>query len=183
MSTYWCSKIGFELTLNAAVFKVLQTWQMNELIHVCEICFYIFKFLVKLILKLLLFSHCHVPFFATPWTDSTPGFSVLRYVQVFAQTHVHWVSDTIQPSHPLSPSSPFAFNLKISSIRIFSSELPFFIRCPKYCSFNFSISSSNEYSLLISFRIDCFDLLTVPTFNIRLPFLKYLFQLLVLIFH
>ena len=42
---------------------------------------------------------------------STPGFPVLHYLPEFAQTHVHWVSDAIQSSHPLSPSSPFAFNL------------------------------------------------------------------------
>ena len=41
----------------------------------------------------------------------TPGFLVLHYVQEFAQTHIHWVGDAIQPSHPLSPSSPPALNL------------------------------------------------------------------------
>ena len=48
----------------------------------------------------------------TPWTAcSTPGFSVLYYLPEFAQTHVHWVGDAIQPSHPLSSPSPPAFNL------------------------------------------------------------------------
>ena len=46
-----------------------------------------------------------------PMDCSTPGSSVLHYLPEFAQTHVHWVSDTVQPSHPLSPSSPPALNL------------------------------------------------------------------------
>ena len=62
--------------------------------------------------------------------------------------------------HPtISPSSPPPFNL--SRIRVFSNELPLWIRWPKYWSFSFSISPSNEYSGLTSFRIDWFDLLAV----------------------
>ena len=72
------------------------------------------------------------------------------------QTHVHQVSDAIQPSHPLlSPSLP-DFNL--SSIRIFSNESVLRIRRPKYWNFSFSISPFNEYSELISFKIDWLDL-------------------------
>ena len=89
---------------------------------------------------------------------STPHFPVLHYLLDCAQTHVHQVSDTIQPSHPLSPSSPFAFNLPM---RVFSNELALFIRWPKYWSFSFSISSSNEYSWLISCRLNWFDFLRV----------------------
>ena len=73
------------------------------------------------------------------------------------QTHVHWVSDAIQPSHPLSSPSPPAFNL--SSIRVFYNESALCIRWPKYWSF--SISPSNEYLGLISFRMDWLDLLAV----------------------
>ena len=76
-----------------------------------------------------------------------------------AQTHVHQVGDDIQPSHPLLSPSPPAFNL--SRIRVFSSESVLHIRWPKYYSFNFSISPSNEYSGLISFRMDWFDLLAI----------------------
>ena len=47
----------------------------------------------------------------SPWGCSMPGFPVLHHLQEFAQTHVHWVSDAIQPSHPLSSPSPPAFNL------------------------------------------------------------------------
>ena len=77
-----------------------------------------------------------------PVDCSTPGFPVLHYLQDFAQTHVHWVGDAKQLSHPLSPPShlPSIF----PSIRVFSSELALGIRWPKYGSFSFSISSSNE---------------------------------------
>ena len=75
------------------------------------------------------------------------------------QTHVHWASDATQPSNPLSSPSPPAFSLH--SIRVFSNESALHIRWPKCWSFSFSISPSNEYSGLISFRIDLFDLLAV----------------------
>ena len=74
------------------------------------------------------------------------------------QTHVHWVGDAIQPSHPLSSPSPPAFNLP--SIRLFSNESVLHIRWPKFWSFSFSISPS-KYSELISFRMDWLDLLAV----------------------
>ena len=90
---------------------------------------------------------------------STPGLPVHHQLLEFTQTHVHWVSDAIQPSHPLSsPSSP-AFNL--SSIRVFSNESGLRIRWPKYWSFSFSIIPFNEHSGLISFRVDMLDLLAV----------------------
>ena len=90
---------------------------------------------------------------------STPGFPVHHQLLKLAQTHVHWVGDAIQPSHPLSSPSPPAFNLP--SIGVFSNESALRIRWPKYWSFSFSISSSNEYSGLISFRMDWLDLLAV----------------------
>ena len=87
---------------------------------------------------------------------STPGFPVHHQLLELAQTHVHWVGDAIQPSHPLSSPSPLAFNL--SHHRVFSNE-SVLIRWPKYWSFSFSISPSNKYSGLISFRMDWLDLL------------------------
>ena len=87
---------------------------------------------------------------------STPGFPVLHYLPEFPQTQVHWVSDAIQPSHPLLSSSPPARNLSQHQGCFFSNELAPHIRWPKYWSF--SIRSSNEYSGLISFGIDWFDL-------------------------
>ena len=94
-----------------------------------------------------------------PMNCSIPGFLVLHYLTECAQTHVHWVSDAIQSSHPLYPLLllPSVF----PSIRVFSSESVLCIRWPKYWSFSFSISPSNEYSGLISFRIDWFDLIAV----------------------
>ena len=52
----------------------------------------------------------HVQLFVTPWGCSTPGFPVLHYLPEFAQTHVHWVNDAMQPSHPLLPPSLPALN-------------------------------------------------------------------------
>ena len=75
------------------------------------------------------------------------------------QTHVHGVSDAIQPSHPLlSPSPPAPIP---PSIRVFSNESTLRMRWPKYCSFSFSISPSNEHPGLVSFRMDWLDLLEV----------------------
>ena len=53
----------------------------------------------------------HVQLFATPWTCSTPGLPVHHQLPEYTQSHAHWVSDAIQPSHPLSSHSPPAFNL------------------------------------------------------------------------
>ena len=90
---------------------------------------------------------------------NTLGFPVHHQLLEPAQTHVHPVSDAIQPSHPLSSPLPPAFNLP--SIRVFSSESVLCIRWLKYWSFSFRISPSNEYSELISFRMDWLDLLAV----------------------
>ena len=90
---------------------------------------------------------------------STPGFPVHHQLPELAQTHVHWVSDAIQPSHPLSSPSPPAFN--ISQHQGLSNELAVYIRWPKYWSFSLSISPSNDHSGLISFRMNWLDLLAV----------------------
>ena len=96
--------------------------------------------------------------FWNPMGWSTPGFLVLHHLPEFAQTHVHWVHDAIQPfilwcpflllpqSFPASKYFPMSWLC---------------IRWPKYWSFSFSVSLSSEYSGLISFRIDWFDLLAV----------------------
>ena len=84
---------------------------------------------------------------------------VLHYLPEFGQTHVHWV---VMPSNYLILCLPLLLLPSIfPSIRVFSNEPALPIRWPKYCSFSFSISPSNEYSGLISFRIDWFDLLAV----------------------
>ena len=94
-----------------------------------------------------------------PMDCSTPGLPVHHQLPEFTQTHVHWVGEAIQPSHPLLSPSPPTFNL--SSIRVFSNESVLRIRWPKYWSFSFNISPSNEYSGLIFFRMDWLDLLAV----------------------
>ena len=90
---------------------------------------------------------------------STPGFPVHHQLLEFAQTHIHWVSDTIQPSHPLSSPSPPTFNL--SQCQGLSNESVLHKKWPKYWSFSFIVSPSNDYLGLISFRMDWLDLLTV----------------------
>ena len=93
-----------------------------------------------------------------PMDCRMPGFSVHHQLLELAQTHVRHVGDARQPSHPLLPLLlPSIF----PSIRVFSSESVLRIRQPKYWSFSFNISPSNEYSGLSSFRIDWFDLLAV----------------------
>ena len=93
---------------------------------------------------------CCVWFFVTPWTAATPVFPVLHYLPEPAQTHVQWVGDEIQPSRPLSFPSPPALNLSQHQglFQWFGSSH----QVAKY--WNFSISPSNEYSGLLSFRIN-----------------------------
>ena len=82
-----------------------------------------------------------------PMDCSMPGFPIHHQLSELGQTHVHCVSDAIQPFHPLpSPSPPASIS---SSIRVFSNESVLPIRWPKYWSFSFSISPSSEYSGLI----------------------------------
>ena len=94
-----------------------------------------------------------------PMDCSTPVFPVFHHHPELAQNHVLWVGDAIQPSRPLSSPSPLAFSLSQPQGLFQGSALH--IRWPKYRSFSFSISPSNEYSGLISFRIDWFDLFAV----------------------
>ena len=91
-------------------------------------------------------THCD------PMDCSMPDFPVHHHLPEPTQTHIHYVSDAIQPPHPLSSPSPPALNL--SQHQVFSSESTLHIRWPKYWSFYFSISPSSEYSWLISFRTD-----------------------------
>ena len=90
---------------------------------------------------------------------STTGLPVHHHLPEFTQTHVHQVSDAIQPSHPLS--SPLLLPPIPPSIRVFSNESTLRMRWPKYWSFSFSTSPSKEIPGLISFRMDCLDLLAV----------------------
>ena len=92
-----------------------------------------------------------------PMDCSTQAFPVHHQLPDPTRTHVHRLSEAIQPSHPLSsPSPPRSV---FSRIKVFSNGLVLHIRWPKYWSFSFSINPSNEYSRLISFRMDWLDLL------------------------
>ena len=95
------------------------------------------------------------PDFLQPHGCSTPGFPVHHQLLELAQTHVHWVSDTIQQSRPLSFPSPPAFNL--SQHQSLFQWVRFLYQVAKYWSISFSTSPSNEYWEMISFRIDWFD--------------------------
>ena len=91
------------------------------------------------------------PTLCNPMDCSTPGFAVLHQLLELGQTHVHRVGDSIQPFHPLSSS--LLLPSMLPSNRVFSNESVLHISWPKYWRFNFSISPSNEYSGLISFRM------------------------------
>ena len=97
------------------------------------------------------------PTLCNPVDCSMPGLPALHYLPEFAHTHDRWVGNAIQPSH--LPSFPSPLHSIFPSIRVFFNESALHIRWPKYWSF--SISPSNEYSRLISFRIDWFDLFAV----------------------
>ena len=90
---------------------------------------------------------------------STPGLPVHHKLLEFTQTHVHRVGDVIQLCHALLSPSPPAFNH--SQHQGFSNESTLRMRWPKYWSFSFSISPSNEHPGLISFRMDLLGLLAV----------------------
>ena len=87
------------------------------------------------------------------------GFPVYHQILALAQTQIHHIGDGIQPSHPLS--SPLFLPPIFPRIRVFSNDSALHVRWPKYWSFSFNISPSNEYSGLISLRMDWLDLLVV----------------------
>ena len=86
---------------------------------------------------------------------STPGLPVHHQLLEFTQTHVHRVGDAIPPSHPVVPFYSCPQSLPASGLLlVFSNESTLHIRWPKYWSFSFTISPSNEHPGLISFRMD-----------------------------
>ena len=109
---------------------------------------------------LLLFSLSCVRLFATPWTAARQASLSFRISQ---SLHKLMSIESVMPSNYLLLCHPLLLSPSIfPSIWVFSSESGLCIRWPKYWSFSFSISPSNEYSGLISFRIDWFDLLCIP---------------------
>ena len=150
-------------------------------LHICEVtfveliregsgdfcCLYCYKYITLLMKETSNFITGSVQFSLSVVSDSlrphesqsTPGLPVHHQLPEFTQTHAHRVSDAIQPSHTLSSPSPPA--PIPPSIRVFSNESTLHMRGPKYWSFSFSISPSNEHRGLISFRMDWLDLLAV----------------------
>ena len=99
------------------------------------------------------------PTLCDPMNRSTPGLPVHHHLREFTQTHVHRVSDAIQPSHPRSSPYPPAPNP--SQHQSLSQWVTILMRWPKYWSFSFSITPSKEHPGLISFRMNWLDLLAV----------------------
>ena len=85
-----------------------------------------------------------------PMDFSTPGFPVPHHLRKFAQVYIYWINEAIHLSHPLLPFSPSAFNLSQHQGLFQWVSCLYCISWPKYWSFSFSISPSNEYSGLIS---------------------------------
>ena len=114
-------------------------------------CFFCFFFFFLTNAKKYQFSSVaqSYPTLCDHMDHSMPGFPVHHQLLELTQTHVHQVSDAILPSHPLSSPSPTSI---FPSIRVFTNELALCIRWPKYWSF--SISPSNDYQGLTSFRTD-----------------------------
>ena len=99
------------------------------------------------------------PTLCDPMNFSTPGLLVHHQLPEFTQTHIHWVGNATQLSHLLA--SLLLLPSILLSIRVFSNESALHIRWPKYWSFSFNISPSNEHSGLISFGMDWLDPLAV----------------------
>ena len=101
----------------------------------------------------------HVPLFATPWTAACQA--SLSITKPWKPAHLHPLSLWYYPTISSSVIPILLLSSIFPSIRVFSNESVLHIRWPKYWSFSFSISPSNEYSGLISFRIEWYDLLAV----------------------
>ena len=106
------------------------------------------------------YNHCCsvaklCPTICDPTDYSMSGFPVLHCLLELAQTHGYPVGDAIQPSYPLL--SPFSCLQSFTASGSFSNESAPHNRWPKYWSFSFSVSSSNEYSGLVSFKMDWFE--------------------------
>ena len=153
----WYGKIFTALLRN---FKL--SCRQNYGLKVNWVAWYFFFFkLFQLEDQLVQFSSVShsCPTLCDPMKGNTPGLPVYHQLPEFTQTHVHWVGDAIQylilccPLLLLPPIPP--------SIRVVSNESILCIRWPKYWSFSFSISSSNEHPGLISFRMDWLELLAV----------------------
>ena len=109
--------------------------------------------------NVLLFSHSAVPNSAIPWTAARQA--ILSYTVSQSLLKLMSIESVMPSSHLVLCRALLLLPAVFPSIRVFSNELALYIRWPKYWSFSFSISPSNEYSVLISIRIDWFDFLIV----------------------
>ena len=104
------------------------------------------------------FNCCRVRLFVTPWTAATQAsLSITNSQSVLKPMSI----ESVMPSNHLILCHPLLLPSIFLSIRVFSNESVLLIRQPKYWSFSFGINPSNEYSGLISFRMDWLDLLAV----------------------
>ena len=131
---------------------------------IIQVFFFFFLSLTLETYKLIAYNLSSVQLFSCvrlcgPMNRRMPGLPVHHQLLEPTQTHVHWVSDAVQPSHPLS--SLLLLPSIFPRIRVFSNESALRTRWPKYWSFSFNISPSNEHPGLIPFRIDWLDLLAV----------------------
>ena len=124
---------------------IIRTWIGGEI----SFCFHYLDFCL---ISLLLFVVQSCPTLSSPIGYSTLGLLVPHHLPKFAQVHVCCIGDAIQPSHPLMPSSPSAFNL--SQHQGLFQWVSCLHQMTKILSFSFSISLSNVYSGLISLKID-----------------------------
>ena len=118
------------------------------------------KNITKYLWKVLVAQLCLI--LCDPIDCSTSSFPVLHHLPEFAQTHVHWASDAIQPSHPPLPPSPLA--LSLSQHQGLFKWVGFLHQVAKVLEHQLQ-HQSFQYWGLISFRIDWFDLLTAPQFK------------------
>ena len=158
-----CTHILHAYMLNIIIMRIAKShlpWKEFWITEVWQICKKTFENVNNYLITLSVSSVARSCLtLCGPMDCSMPGCPILYYLLEIAQTHVHWVSDAKQPSHPLSSPSPPALNL--SRHQVLPNESVLHMRWPKYWSFSFNISPSNEYSGLISFRMDWLDLLAV----------------------
>ena len=125
----------------------------NHITH----CLAFYKYLIKGSVQFSSIAQS-CPTLRDPMNRSTPGLPVHHQLPEFTQTHIHRVSDAIQPSHPLSSPSPAPNPSQHQSLFQWVNSL---MRWPKYWCFSFSIIPSKEIPGLISFRMDWLDVLAV----------------------